>query len=185
MSMLKILLWSAKPMLYCMAWRNKKATENVFDTNILLTFKHIHKVQRSDEKLLKLLQSQDEYSLKIFFCGGGIHYELIVYNKNKKVIPTNLQRRIVEWYQEYLCHPGETRTEQTVRQHYTWKSIRRSVHDICTTCHTCRLTQKGNKKYGRLPKKSAEADPWDVLCIDLIGPYKLDRNNKSKKPLIR
>jgi hypothetical protein len=52
------------------------------------------------------------------------------------------------------------------------------------TCHTCQLTKKGSKKYGRLPEKIAEADPWDVLCIDLIGPYKIERKNKSKKPLI-
>ena len=29
----------------------------------------------------------------------------------------------------------------------------------------------------------AEANPWDVLCIDLIGPYTIERKNKTKKPL--
>ena len=24
---------------------------------------------------------------------------------------------------------------------------------------------------------------WDVLCIDLIGPYNIERKNKTKKPL--
>jgi hypothetical protein len=31
--------------------------------------------------------------------------------------------------------------------------------------------------------QEAEATPWDVLCIDLIGPYTIERKNKSKKPL--
>jgi hypothetical protein len=52
------------------------------------------------------------------------------------------------------------------------------------TCHTSQLTKKGSKKYGRLPEKVAETDPWNVLCIDLIGPYKIERKNKTKKPLI-
>ena len=124
--------------------KQKATTESVSGSTFPLTFKHIHKVQRSDDKLLELLKSHDKYSLKIF-RGGGKHYELIVY-QDKIVIPTNLQRRVVEWYHEYLCHPGETRTEQTIRQYYTWKSIRKTVHEICTTCHTCQLTKKGNKK---------------------------------------
>ena len=35
-----------------------------------------------------------------------------------------------------------------------------------------------------LPEKVTEADPWDVQCIDLIGPYTIERKNKTKKPLI-
>ena len=40
------------------------------------------------------------------------------------------------------------------------------------------MTRKTFQKYGHLPEKVAEADPWDVLWIDLIGPY-----TKTKKPL--
>jgi hypothetical protein len=46
------------------------------------------------------------------------------------------------------------------------------------------LSELPVKKYGRVPEKVAEADPWDVLCIDLIGLYKIERKNKTKKPLI-
>jgi hypothetical protein len=111
--------------------KQKATTDDVSSTTFPLTFKHIHNVQRSNSKLLKLLQSHDEYSLKIF-RGGGKRYGLVVYD-DKIVIPTNLQRRVVEWYHEYLCHPGETRTEQTIRQHYTWGNLCMTVHEICTT----------------------------------------------------
>ena len=57
------------------------------------------------------------------------------------------------------------------------------VHDICTKCHTCQMTKKTFQKYRHLPEKVAEADHWDVLCIDLIGPYTIERENKTKKPL--
>ena len=33
-----------------------------------------------------------------------------------------------------------------------------------------------------MPAKQAEASPWEVLCVDLIGPYKIDIKN-SRKPL--
>ena len=28
-----------------------------------------------------------------------------------------------------------------------------------------------NQKYVKLPPKQAETNPWDTLCVDLIGPY--------------
>ena len=40
--------------------------------------------------------------------------ELVTYD-DKIVIPRNLQGRIVAWYHEYLAHPGQTRTEQTLK----------------------------------------------------------------------
>jgi hypothetical protein len=67
--------------------KQKATTDNVAST-FPLTFKNIHRVQRSDIKLLKLLQSHDKYSLKIF-RGGGNRYGLIV-RDDKIIIPTNL-----------------------------------------------------------------------------------------------
>ena len=39
-----------------------------------------------------------------------------------------------------------------------------------------------NKKYGRPPAKIAGETPWNKLCVDLIGPYKIRR--KGKYPLL-
>ena len=38
--------------------------------------------------------------------------------------------------------------------------------------------EKRFKQYGHLPPKEAEAEPWDKVCIDLIGPYKIGRQGK-------
>ena len=35
--------------------------------------------------------------------------------------------------------------------------------------------QKEIKEYAHLPEKTAEAVPWERLCIDLIGPYTIER----------
>ena len=34
-------------------------------------------------------------------------------------------------------------------------------------------------KYRKLSLKEVEATPWDVLCIDLIRPYKINNNDKK------
>jgi len=84
-----------------------------------------------------------------------------------------------------LCHPGETRTEQTIRQHFYWKNLRETVHKVCSTCSTCQITKKSHTKYGHLPPKEAEAEPWDKLCVDLVGPYTITSSrNKRKKAIL-
>jgi hypothetical protein len=32
------------------------------------------------------------------------------------------------------------------------------------------MTKKERKKYGLLPPKIAESDPWVMVCVDLVGP---------------
>jgi hypothetical protein len=50
-------------------------------------------------------------------------------------------------------------------------------------CDGCQKNKRRSKKYGKLPEKDAQAIPWDVLCVDLIGPYKIRQKGK-KKPLV-
>jgi hypothetical protein len=33
------------------------------------------------------------------------------------------------------------------------------------------MTKKERKKYGLLPSKIAESDPWVMVCMDLVGPF--------------
>ena len=96
-------------------------------------------------------------------------------------MPTTLQKRCVQWYHESLCHPGESRTEQTIRQHFTWKNLKGKVEKACKTCQICQPTKKKSIKYGKLPPKVAEAEPWDILCVDMIGPYKIQHATKKTK----
>ena len=45
------------------------------------------------------------------------------------------------------------------------------VHDVCSKCKIYQKSKKHNKKYGLLPEKEVEANPWEVLCVDCIGLY--------------
>ena len=145
-----------------------------------LTYKEIARSQNDDPALLQKVRTDSSYSIKIY-RGGGKNRELIV-RDDKIVLPLSLQKRCVRWYHEMLCHPGETRTEQTIRQHFYWKNLRKDVEDICKKCEICQITKRKTIKYGHLPPKEAESEPWEVLCVDLIGPYKI-RNIHSKKDL--
>lgn len=142
-----------------------------------VSYKLLQQQQQKDSALLKKVRdSKANYQIRSFH-GGGKERLLICLN-DKIVVPRKLQNRVTNWYHEMLCHPGETRTELTINQHLTWENLRKSVNQVCSTCHICQLTKRTKKKYGKLPEKQAEAIPWETLCVDMIGPYTI----KRKKP---
>jgi len=142
-----------------------------------LTFRNIAVHQKHDEELAAQLPLRQDYSLKVF--RGGDTIRKLICKDDKIVMPKTLQRRCVEWYHDNLCHPGETRTEATIRQHFYWPKLRNHVVDVCKKCDTCQRTKKHRKKLGQLPAKQTEASPWEVSCVDLIGPYKMNAKIES------
>ena len=147
-----------------------------------LRLKTIMREQQKDQVLLTNARKPDTRYQITSFRGGGINRKLICLN-GKIVIPATLQKRVVNWYHETLCHPGETRTENTISQYLTWVNLRKTVHEVCSTCHTCQISKRTKKKYGHLPEKEAEAIPWETLCVDMIGPYKIQRKGKPELTL--
>ena len=51
------------------------------------------------------------------------------------MIPKQIQKTLVEWYHNVPCHPSETRTKITIGQHFNWKGLGNTVHDICSKYH--------------------------------------------------
>ena len=85
-------------------------------------------------------------------------FKLIVNQKKNIRIPKTLQTHIEECYHNVLFHPGETRTELTLKQHLTWPNIHKDK--VCSEHVTCALTKRSNKrKYALLPEKKAESKP--------------------------
>ena len=101
------------------------------------SFKTIMRFQQKDKSLI---EKPDDYSIKQ--CNGaGKKYSLIG-RRRKIVIPKSIQNTLVEWYHNILCHPGETRTKLTIGQHFYWKGLQKTVHDICSKCHTCQFLKR-------------------------------------------
>ena len=142
-----------------------------------VTFRTIEKHQKKDRTLINKLKTNKNYTLKTF-RGGEKSYDLVL-RHDKIVIPSTLKRKVLEWYHTYLLHPGLNRTEETIRQHLWWKSLREDVQAHIKICDKCQRFKKQKKKYGHLPAKKAEDKPWERLCVDLVGPYKINRKDKT------
>jgi hypothetical protein len=43
-----------------------------------------------------------------------------------------------------------------------------NIDFLCSICQVCQMTKKERKKYGLIPPKMAESDPWVMVCVDLV-----------------
>jgi transposase InsO family protein len=140
-----------------------------FPADYPLSYAQLEYEQNKDNSLLDQYANNDKLERKVF-THSSKEYNLIVRN-GKIVIPATLQDKTVEYYHQLLMHPGETRTELTISQHYYWKNMRQTCHRICSKCTTCQRTKPKLKKYGQVSEKNPDVIPWKTVCIDLIGPY--------------
>ena len=134
--------------------------------------------QRRDEYLQNDLDKRPENYRQEEFKRAGHTYTLLT-KDGKIVVPKSLQRKTVEWYHWMLMHPGETRSELTIGQHYCWKGMRTTIQQVCKGCVRCAAVKPKLTKYGHLPPKQPETIPWQKLCIDLIGPYTIGKGKAA------
>jgi len=136
----------------------------------------IRKHQLKDKQLEKQVQKNSKA-----YTTAEVEGVELIHKDGKICIPFLLQQRVVAWYHEYLAHPGQTRTEATIRQHFTWPKLRQHVELYTKTCSQCQLCKKQRKKYGHLPAKNAEATPWEEVHVDLVGPYTVKGETTTRK----
>jgi hypothetical protein len=139
-------------------------------------YKEIAKAQLDDPALQTKLKTHKGHNENVF-REGDKDCKLICRN-NKTCLPKALQQKTTDWCHETLCHPGTTRTEAATRQHFDWKGLRSMVVKTCKKCTNWQLAEPTAQKHGELPAKVAEENPWDTSCVDLIGPYKIERKEK-------
>ena len=109
-----------------------------------------------------------------------IENTLCVCNDGRLVIPKPLQRCAVLWHHHYLQHPVHTHIEEMINAVMYWKGMRTSIWLITRSCKACQINKRWNVKYGHLPPKSIITNPWEYLCVDLIGPYTLKGRDNSQ-----
>ena len=70
--------------------------------------------QQDNKDLIKIAQNNRDYSMQNFH-GANKKYSLICKNR-LIVIPKQLEKQVVEWHRNTLCHPREACTELSIFQ---------------------------------------------------------------------
>ena len=108
-----------------------------FPSEFPLSHKQLLYKQQRDDVLQKRLMKKDSSCDKKIFRHSDKQYELIVKN-DLIVIPLSLEKTATEWCHTHLLHPGETRLELTMRQHFTFIGPRPRAVKTCKACNVCR-----------------------------------------------
>jgi hypothetical protein len=131
---------------------------------------------------------QADASLKhLFKCNAvidqGLEIKLIenttcACEDGQLVIPKPLQVSEVTRYHHYLQYPGHTCLKETMNAAMHWKDMCTTIRPITRSCRTFQINKRRSIKYGHLPPKTIISNPWECLCVNLIGPYTLkDKDN--------
>ena len=151
-----------------------------------LTYALIKEAQTADKALQKTLDKlgEDKCTFVLHsFVGGGTVHHLICNKENKIILPKALQERAIIWYHDKLQHPGRDRLYENIHQHFDWPkkgSLRNAVYEHVKTCDTCQKCKKSTRKYGQVPMKKVETQPWETVHIDLYGPKTVNRADGTK-----
>jgi hypothetical protein len=149
----------------------ENAKENwLFPISVILIKSH----QQSDLDLAEKATSNDPACAVSPFHGGAA-----ICHKDKVAMPLQLSTHVVKWNHEMSCHPGKRRAEETMRQHLMWPGLKTDALNCVKKCPNCQKGKKQKKKHGHMPRKLAESQPWEHLCVDMIGPHQTRPEGKK------
>ena len=89
----------------------------------------------------------------------------------------------MDWYHEALMHPGQARMEECTLKYFTWPGCTKDIARFtksCSVCQKCKNTNKGRTRQIPL-KDNIKIEPWNVLSVDLVGPWKTKIKKGNKK----
>ena len=89
--------------------------DQLYGETFPLTYWTINRYQRKDKYILEKFKFAN-YHTKYLFGGGNIF--MLICKSDKIVVPTILQKYIVNWYHKYLLHTVKEHTETTISKHY-------------------------------------------------------------------
>ena len=128
------------------------ALDEIEDDDYPLSYPHLVKMQEADKTLKARMQEMSSAPAGTDHGPYAIEERLhsdkkfnLLTKDGKICIPTSLHTKAAEWYHYHLCHPGETRLELTLRQHYDWKGLKGTVQKVCKGCTICAATKKKEK----------------------------------------
>jgi Integrase zinc binding domain len=126
--------------------------------------------QQKDDSLQRLVKSGQLSTIIV-------NRIVLVVHNNKIVVPTSLQKRLIQWYHNNLLHPGIRRTIKTIQQNFWWQNMTKHIEDFILKCPTCQHKKKSTKKYDLLPTKTHNPQPCHTVCVDLADPWSFPSDN--------
>lgn len=89
------------------------------------------------------------------------------------VVPKSQAKMILEKFHEdpEAGHLGQEETYTSIRRRLFWVHMRQHIKGYVQACAVCACTKANNKKASCSMRGRRPYQPWEVVALDLIGPY--------------
>lgn len=76
-------------------------------------------------------------------------------------------------------HPGREETYHSIRQRFFWVAMKKDIAAYVRSCSICARTKATNQKPNTTSRGRQPHQPWEVLAIDIMGPYPRTSRGKT------
>ena len=91
-----------------------------------------------------------------------------------------LRSRVMREVHDHVGHHGPYKTMHRLAQMCWWGGMRAAVHDYVKGCEKCaRAKSSPLLPAGLLQPLPIPHRPWEVICLDFVGPLPQTRKGKS------
>ena len=145
--------------------------------------------EQSDDKYCQFLDKVLQKGMKRF-TAKYLKKGDIIYRKtfnslgeeiNLVVLPKSLKKDILfSMHDDLLAgHQGVTRTLYRIKTRYYWPRLDKSVRKYVNSCKTCQHRKLKIGKPDGLMKPIICLTPFEIVAIDILGPFPLSSNKKK------
>lgn len=103
------------------------------------------------------------------------------------VVPVTLRRRVILHHHSTpeSGHLGPKPTYMRMQSVYWWPGMWRDTNRLVRSCHACQVRKDPPNARAGLLQPITVSEPWEVVGIDLLGPFKLTpRGNRYALTMI-
>ena len=136
--------------------------------------------QRSDPTFQEVIMECNNENGNVFKCGQFIIKDEILYRRTNDgkeliMIPDNLVEKLLKFYHngQSLVHLHHTRLYALLSNRFYWNTIYKDVVDWTDACLQCKRHKTNQPKSHGLLEPILTSKPFELVEIDLKGPYKL------------
>ena len=87
-------------------------------------------------------------------------------------IPITQRMSIMRMAHETLGHMGARRVVALIKRNFVWPSMGVDITQFCRSCDICQRSSKHKPLKVPMMERRVMAEPFEVMGIDLVGPFK-------------
>ena len=93
------------------------------------------------------------------------------------LVPDSMKETILRSYHNKMSHVGISKCTNIILERYYWIGVHSDVRNFIGSCSVCAKYKYKQGKINQQPLPIISSDLFEILCIDIAGPFRKTRKN--------